>query len=40
LPIALEMLVNRGRLVWPEVANSRSARPGWLAPDSAQGDSE
>jgi hypothetical protein len=40
VPVALEMLASQGRLIWPEVANSRSARPGWLASDSAEGDSE
>jgi hypothetical protein len=28
--IALEMLVDQGRLVWPEVGGSKS-RPEWLA---------
>jgi hypothetical protein len=43
VPIALEILQSQGRLVWPEVANSRTARPGWIDPtcsDSEEGDSE
>ena len=28
--IALEMLVDQGRLVWPEIGGNKS-RPGWLA---------
>jgi hypothetical protein len=40
LPVALEMLASQGVLIWREVANSRSARPGWLSSDSAEGDSE
>jgi len=43
LPIALEMLKSNGQLTWPEVANRRVKRPGWLAraegDDSEQGDS-
>ena len=34
-PIALEMLVDQGRLVWPEV-NGNKARPGWLADTDTQ----
>jgi hypothetical protein len=43
IPVALEMLRSSGRLVWPETANTRAKRPGWLAPadgDSGQSDSE
>jgi hypothetical protein len=39
VPIALEMPASQGVLIWPEAANNRP-RPGWLAPDSAEGDSE
>ena len=40
LPVALEMLASQDKLIWPEVANSRSARPGWLSPSSTEGGSE
>ena len=40
LPIALEVLASRGDLIWPEGANSRAARPGWLTPSSTEGDSK
>jgi hypothetical protein len=30
LPVALELLVDQKRLVWPEVETNRTARPGWL----------
>lgn len=34
-PVALEMLLDQGRLVWPEVTGNK-ARPGWLADTDAQ----
>jgi hypothetical protein len=40
VPIALEMLAARGELIWPEGANDRSSRPGWLPPTNGAGDSK